>query len=317
LFLADVNGCDSICPKVLDFGIARVASESNRLRLTGEGAAVGTPLYMSPEQVQNSAEVDQRADVYALGVIMFECLSGRFPFMAESYGALMGAIMHDPPASLSALAPDLPKPVTAVVHRAIARDPRARFPTAQELFQAYDAAVATASGAERVSADPHADTLAVPSTAPSALPQAPAAGAKLDWSLARRSAPAPRRDLGFSRRAAAATVVLFLSGAAFVWALSKGAPIMTLYEPAAATPAVAAPVAPTPVAVQPERAASSTTEAVGAPAEAAQAEASTAVEIADEGAVAAPVDADDQGTPRATRSTPSRRRGRATFEPFP
>ena len=91
--------------KVLDFGIAKAVSETGDGRgasdtLTGATAFLGSPRYMSPEQIRNARHVDARSDVWAIGVILHELLTGRFPFEAEPTTAVFAAILTEPPARL-------------------------------------------------------------------------------------------------------------------------------------------------------------------------------------------------------------------------
>ncbi len=100
--------------KVLDFGISKFSAleDSNQ---TKTGAVLGSPRYMSPEQTRSAASVDQRADVWACGVILFEGFVGTWPHDGDSFSSLVVAICTVPPASIDALAPDLPEPVRAIV----------------------------------------------------------------------------------------------------------------------------------------------------------------------------------------------------------
>lgn len=106
-------------PKLLDFGIAKRVDAS---RLTGTGSVIGTAWYLSPEQARNSSAVDRRADVYAMGVVLFECLSGAMPYEAESVTELIAKLFTEQPRDLNALAPHVPFEVTSLVRRCLARD---------------------------------------------------------------------------------------------------------------------------------------------------------------------------------------------------
>ncbi|MBX3271317.1 MAG: serine/threonine protein kinase [Sandaracinaceae bacterium] len=123
--------------KLVDFGVARVASLGT---MTDTGQAVGTVRYMAPEQLTGSA-VDERADVYALGVLMYEALAGEHPFARTAPDDPVGAILVGRATPLSALRPDLAPAVTRVVHVAMARLATERFASAPLLAEAFRRAV--------------------------------------------------------------------------------------------------------------------------------------------------------------------------------
>lgn len=118
--------------KVLDFGIAKVASGPTGSRATQIGATVGTPAYMSPEQVQASRALDHRADLWSLAVIAFECLTGQLPFEGDSFGALVLAICVHPPPRPSAKGA-VPPGFDAWFTKAVSRNPDERFQSAKDL----------------------------------------------------------------------------------------------------------------------------------------------------------------------------------------
>ncbi len=141
-------------PKVTDFGIARAGDTS---RLTRAGAMLGTPDYMSPEQAQGMA-VDHRADLYALGVILYEMLTGRVPFQADTPHAIVYALIHQPPLPPRQLRPDLSPAVEAVLLKALAKRPNERFQTGAEMAAALRrAASASAPSAAAVPAQTAAE----------------------------------------------------------------------------------------------------------------------------------------------------------------
>jgi len=122
--------------KVMDFGIAKLESGAN---LTTSGLILGTPNYMAPEQARGGS-VDGRADVFSLGCILYECLTGQKPFRGESVGPILVKILTEEPASLAAARPDLPPAVADVVRRAMAKEPGRRFTTGGELIAALRSA---------------------------------------------------------------------------------------------------------------------------------------------------------------------------------
>jgi serine/threonine-protein kinase len=131
VFLCASNWPGQYDVKVLDFGIVKIDGEGAipKSSLTRTGSTVGTPYYMSLEQLRNSSAVDVRADVYSLGVVIYECLSGRKPFQAETIGDLVFALCSGPPTHLGRLRPDLPADVCDMVMRTLSINRDDRPPT--------------------------------------------------------------------------------------------------------------------------------------------------------------------------------------------
>jgi serine/threonine-protein kinase len=100
--------------KILDFGISKLGGLDDSHH-TKTGSVLGSPRYMSPEQARSAASVDQRADIWSVGVILFEGLTGTWPHEGDSFSSLVVAICTTPPLSIDLLAPDLPEPLRAVV----------------------------------------------------------------------------------------------------------------------------------------------------------------------------------------------------------
>jgi hypothetical protein len=123
-----------------DFGIAKAAGGAD---LTTAGVAIGSPKYMSPEQASADREVDARSDIYSLGAVAYELLSGRRPHEAESLQRLLVLQLTTEPPTLSVIAPQVPDAAASAVMRALARDPRARWQTAGELAAALAPRAAT------------------------------------------------------------------------------------------------------------------------------------------------------------------------------
>jgi serine/threonine protein kinase len=137
--------------KVLDFGISKfLPSAGVDAMRTDTGVVMGTPHYMAPEQMR-SLPLDQRVDVYALGVMLYEVLSGRRPFDATSYPELVIKVVSEVVTTLDQLVPDLPAGVSAAVSRAMARDPSARFQTVDALTQALERCLDGRASAPRLS----------------------------------------------------------------------------------------------------------------------------------------------------------------------
>ncbi|HEX3774315.1 MAG TPA: protein kinase [Polyangiaceae bacterium] len=125
--------------KILDFGISKFDSaKTGGFQLTQEGAALGTPYYMPPEQIRGEVSLDARADVYALGVILYECLAGVRPFEAETLPHLAILIHTGDPKPIGQLRPDLPAGLAEVVHGAMTADRTKRIQTAAELRTALE-----------------------------------------------------------------------------------------------------------------------------------------------------------------------------------
>jgi serine/threonine protein kinase len=118
--------------KVADFGLARIASDVEQLELTQPGKTLGTPLYMSPEQVEGNA-VDPRSDLYSLGATAYQMLTGRPPFEAKTALAVAAQHLQTPPVPLQETRPDLPAELCEIVHRLLAKSPADRFQSSAEL----------------------------------------------------------------------------------------------------------------------------------------------------------------------------------------
>jgi tRNA A-37 threonylcarbamoyl transferase component Bud32 len=192
LFLArTVGGASKI--KVLDFGVSK--ADASVGALTQTKAMLGSPLYMSPEQMRSARSVDARADVWALGVVMFELLSQRWPFEAETMPELCLRVVTDPPNSLAALRPELPALFVDVVERCLEKDPMKRYANAAELASALEAFAPPASRiiAERarMAISSLSDTKAAAAAADPAAPNAPSGGKQPVDQAAARTALTP------------------------------------------------------------------------------------------------------------------------------
>src|SRR6202034_805629 len=141
IFLSQRVGCPPVA-KVLDFGVSKVVSSEPTqprdadLDLTRTGMVMGTPYYMSPEQASGARDLDGRVDLYACGVILYETLTGRRPFLAPNYHILLWNILKTEPPAPSELRHDLPQALESVIARAMARDRAVRYASAHEFIAA-------------------------------------------------------------------------------------------------------------------------------------------------------------------------------------
>ena len=131
-------------PRVVDFGLA--LSTSERERLTQTGTILGSPAYMPPEQALATKECDERSDVYALGALGYALFTGRAPFEGDFNLAVLEQVISEPPPPPRSLRPGLPRPLEAVLLRALAKDPAERPASARELARELRAARAEAPG---------------------------------------------------------------------------------------------------------------------------------------------------------------------------
>ena len=123
--------------KVLDFGISKVkTAEAENVRMTRTGQLVGTPLYMSPEQARGETDVDHRADIYALGVIVYEMLTGRPPFQGKNYFQLLWKHGNEVPPRPTSFCPELPAQIEDVLMRSLEKSPEDRFSSMHEFEEA-------------------------------------------------------------------------------------------------------------------------------------------------------------------------------------
>ncbi|WP_437660398.1 serine/threonine-protein kinase [Sorangium sp. So ce1182] len=135
IFLARCG--DEVIVKVLDFGIAKQVQEQPPSAMTTSSVIIGSPRYMSPEQVRAAKQLDHRSDLWSMGVIVYEALTGRTPFEDDTLGGLIIAICAEPWPLPSALVPALGAGVDRFMARALERDPAARFQSADEMVDAF------------------------------------------------------------------------------------------------------------------------------------------------------------------------------------
>jgi hypothetical protein len=189
IFLCDSGGGDGVFIKLLDFGIAKGVDVPKIDSATKTGAMIGSPFYMSPEQILGSKEIDHRSDLWSVGVVTYEALTGKKPFDAETMGGLAIRIHSEPLPLPTKLVPELSPAVDAWFMRACARKVEERFASAKEMAEA----LAKALGGEMPK------SIEVPriSTGSSDVsPGAPtlAAGATTEAGLVRSTSPTQTRN---------------------------------------------------------------------------------------------------------------------------
>jgi len=209
--------------KVLDFGIAHLLDQT---RITQSGSVLGTPAYMAPEQVLGQ-QVDGRTDLYALGVVLYEMLTGKLPFKANSQFELMRAHLETQPRSLKELNDTVPRPLQDTIVRALAKDSDQRFQSASEFANALDVALAEsqADGLVDGSADKNLGTVVQTRRSNVAVSSAAAAAtvARADVEVPETEVRAPTSleiPLPQPKIAVAATAAVLLLAGAGIWLFS-------------------------------------------------------------------------------------------------
>jgi serine/threonine-protein kinase len=127
-------------PKLIDFGLAKLAAQQQSSGLTRTGQVVGTPKYMAPEQIAGRT-VDARSDLYSLGCVLFEMLTGRPPFNGDDDVQVLYQQIHDAPPALRGIVPDAPEQLEKVLSRMLSKEPSARFPSVSECARALEVAM--------------------------------------------------------------------------------------------------------------------------------------------------------------------------------
>jgi len=140
--------------KIIDFGLAKLSDATQTATLTG--VSKGTPAYMSPEQATGH-NVDARSDVWGLGVVLYEMLTGQLPFRGPHHAAQIRSILEDEPEPVRGLRPDVPVGLEAVVRRALEKDPSQRYASARDMLEALAVSQANLTAAASASAQTHSN----------------------------------------------------------------------------------------------------------------------------------------------------------------
>jgi serine/threonine-protein kinase len=171
----DPSAAGAIRIKILDFGIAKLVGDqigANPKLKTKGGSILGTPAYMAPEQCRGGAEVDARADLYAVGCILFEMLTGRPPFVAEGGGETMAMHIYEPAPRLHQFAPGLPVELDALIAKLLAKSPDERTPSAAYALAALERVPIEPLGYEiQLTGRPITQPVAVVSSMPDGIPR--------------------------------------------------------------------------------------------------------------------------------------------------
>jgi eukaryotic-like serine/threonine-protein kinase len=226
LFVAATR--DASCVKVLDFGVAKLAVEAAAdpaTEMTGTADILGTPLYMSPEQMRSTRNVDPRADIWSLGVILYRALTGHGPFAGQNATEVCISVMVDQPTPPSTHRPDLPPRLDAIIMRCLEKDPARRFETATALaeallpFESFETFETSGAPGETHSLEStSANAKSVSKDAALAPIEPPTLGTGTSWAQARPGAGARTsrgRVIAFGALAAA-VVVAAIIGARFI-----------------------------------------------------------------------------------------------------
>lgn len=131
---------------VMDFGVAKAVSEAGGETLTTVGVAVGTPQYMSPEQATGQADLDQRSDIYTLGILGYELLCGKAPFTGKTAQAILSAQVLETPAPVTAIRPTVPQALSDLLARCLAKQAADRIQTAEEVHHQLEGVVTLSGG---------------------------------------------------------------------------------------------------------------------------------------------------------------------------
>jgi serine/threonine-protein kinase len=136
----------SPCVKVIDFGISKIIASDGGANLTSSGVIIGSPFYMSPEQMRDAKNIDARSDIWSMGIVLHELATGKVPFEEKNYARTMWRAFNEEAAPPTQLRPDLPPWVDEIVARCLKKQPSQRYQDIEELATALRAATRAARG---------------------------------------------------------------------------------------------------------------------------------------------------------------------------
>ncbi|MEO8799785.1 MAG: protein kinase [Polyangiaceae bacterium] len=248
--------------KVLDFGVSKWFGPAHEdMSLTDSSVIVGSPLYMAPEQMRAARNADTRSDIWALGVVLYELISGRVPFDGATVTELCLKVVHDPPAPIIELRPEIPDDLAAIIMRCLEKDPNARFPNVAMLAEALEPFAGNrATGRGWKSMVETGDSIDRDELPPSDRPSEGQTDSTRETSLASGSRPLvepPPSSRGPKRRIFATGLVSGASLTALgaisviaIWAITRSAPTDPLPVTAPSISAVQLPVPPVPTVAE-------------------------------------------------------------------
>jgi serine/threonine-protein kinase len=217
--------------------------------MTRTGAVMGTPFYMSPEQAKGSGGVDQKSDLYAVGVILYEAVTGEVPFLASTFNELLFKIVLSDPKPLPEVVPGIDPAFVGLVSRAMARDPGQRFSSAKEMIEGLDA---LGLGMRTQGADPALAMAPVP--APVRLATTPQPGMPTQGTFSTSQAGAGKKGVPIALLAGGLTLLVMVGVAFGAYKALSGGGEETTTAASAEAPATlaAAPAPPAPAAEPPK-----------------------------------------------------------------